>query len=107
MVVDRTRDGGRSFETCAGACPRPSAYDLVYRHALDLDAPASAWPSAHHGVRVGREDSGDNWLTLAEHLPPVHAVSFGDPLAAPEVPRIGTVLHVSDPALGIEGDAHD
>jgi len=22
------------------------------------------------------EDSGDNWLTLAEHLPPVHAVTF-------------------------------
>ncbi len=34
----RTRDGGRSFETLSKGLPQGWAYDLVYRHALDLDA---------------------------------------------------------------------
>jgi len=36
-VVTRTRDGGRTFETLSHGLPQQHAYDLVYRHALDVD----------------------------------------------------------------------
>ena len=77
VVVNRTRDGGRTFETLRQGLPQAWAYDLVYRHALDLDASGErlAFGSTTGSVWLS-EDSGDHWLTLAEHLPPVHAVAF-------------------------------
>ena len=77
VVVNRTRDGGQSFETLSQGLPQAWAYDLVYRHALDLDASGErlAFGSTTGSVWIS-EDSGDTWLTLAEHLPPVHAVAF-------------------------------
>jgi photosystem II stability/assembly factor-like uncharacterized protein len=77
VVVNRTRDGGRTFETLRRGLPQAWAYDLVYRHALDLDASGErlAFGSTTGSVWIS-EDSGDSWLTLAEHLPPVHAVCF-------------------------------
>ncbi len=77
VVVNRTRDGGRTFETLHRGLPQGWAYDLVYRHALDLDARGQrlAFGSTTGSVWIS-ENQGDDWLTLAEHLPPVHAVSF-------------------------------
>lgn len=77
VVVNRTRDGGRTFETLRKGLPQAWAYDLVYRHALDLDASGErlAFGSTTGSAWIS-EDSGDSWLTLAEHLPPVHAVAF-------------------------------
>ncbi len=37
FVVTRTRDGGHSFETLERGLPDGPAYDLVYRHGLDID----------------------------------------------------------------------
>ena len=77
VVVNRTRDGGRTFETLHRGLPQAWAYDLVYRHALDLDASGErlAFGSTTGSVWIS-ENGGDDWLTLAEHLPPVHAVLF-------------------------------
>ena len=46
-------------------------------HALDLDASGErlAFGSTTGSVWIS-ENQGDDWLTLAEHLPPVHAVVF-------------------------------
>ena len=41
LVVNRTRDGGRSFETLRTGLPRERCYDLVDRHGLVVD------PSGH------------------------------------------------------------
>ena len=78
VVVTRTRDGGRSFEVLTDGLPREHAYDLVYRHALDVDA------SGHQlafGSTTGSlwwsEDQGDSWTRLHAHLPPVYCVRFG------------------------------
>src|SRR5581483_337930 len=38
LVVATTRDGGESFEVVRDGLPDRHAYDLVYRHALDVDA---------------------------------------------------------------------
>lgn len=37
LVVNRTRDGGKSFEALSGGLPTEPGYDLVYRHGLDID----------------------------------------------------------------------
>src|SRR5438477_596081 len=38
VVVARTRDGGRSFDVLRNGLPQRYAYDLVWRHALAIDA---------------------------------------------------------------------
>ena len=37
LVVSRTRDGAKTFETLTKGLPQMHAYDVVYRHALALD----------------------------------------------------------------------
>lgn len=77
VVVTRTRDGGRSFEQLTRGLPQEHAYDLVFRHALDVDESGDrlAFGSTTGSVWTS-EDGGDSWQTVAEHLPPVYAVRF-------------------------------
>lgn len=77
LVVTRTRDGGRSFEVLRRGLPQQHAYDLVYRHGLDVDASGDrlAFGSTTGGLWLS-EDQGDNWQTLGTSLPPIHAVRF-------------------------------
>jgi photosystem II stability/assembly factor-like uncharacterized protein len=77
LVVTRTRDGGATFDVLAEGLPTVPAYDLVYRHALDVDdtgeqllmgsTTGSLWWSAN---------GGDEWQTISTGLPPVASVSF-------------------------------
>jgi hypothetical protein len=78
LVVNRTRDGGRSFETLHTGLPRQDCYDLVYRHGLAVS------PSGHRlmmGSTTGSvwasDDGGERWATVSTHLPPIFAVRFG------------------------------
>jgi photosystem II stability/assembly factor-like uncharacterized protein len=77
VVVTRTRDGGRTFEILRDGLPQQHAYDLVFRHALDVDETgrALAFGSTTGSVWVS-DDGGDSWQALAAHLPPVYAVKF-------------------------------
>ena len=36
FVVTRTRDAGKSFDILTQGLPEEPAYDIVYRHALDI-----------------------------------------------------------------------
>lgn len=78
LVVTRTRDGGRTFEALGKGLPQSHAYDLVYRHALALDAAGErlAFGSTTGGLWVS-EDQGDSWTNVSHTLPPVYAVRFG------------------------------
>jgi hypothetical protein len=77
VVVTRTRDGGRTFDVLRRGLPQEHAYDLTFRHALDVDrtgrslafgsTTGSAWVS---------DDQGDHWQCLGEHLPPIYCVRF-------------------------------
>lgn len=77
VVVSRTTDGGKSFDVLRSGLPQEHAFDLVYRHGLDVDesgrrlvmgsTTGSLWVS---------EDSGDSWSTISTHLPPVYQVLF-------------------------------
>ncbi|MEZ5289346.1 MAG: hypothetical protein R2712_32010 [Vicinamibacterales bacterium] len=77
MVVTRTRDGGRSFVALTQGLPQSHAYDLVYRHALDVDESGEClmFGSTTGSLWVS-EDGGDTWETVSSHLPPVYAVQF-------------------------------
>lgn len=77
VVVTRTRDGGKSFDILREGLPQEHAYDLVYRHSLDIDATGDilAFGSTTGSVWIS-EDQGESWQHAAGHLPPVYAVRF-------------------------------
>lgn len=78
FVVTRTRDGGKSFDVLTRGLPQSPSYDLVYRHALDVDATGDmlAVGSTTGSLWIS-EDQGDTWEHVNGHLPPIYAVRFG------------------------------
>lgn len=78
VVVTRTRDGGKSFQALRQGLPQEHAYDIVYRHALDVDGTGDrlAFGSTTGSLWVS-EDSGESWSGVNAHFPPVYAVRFG------------------------------
>ncbi|MGE0704531.1 MAG: WD40/YVTN/BNR-like repeat-containing protein [Vicinamibacterales bacterium] len=78
VVVTRTDDGGKTFKTLTKGLPQEHAYDLVYRHALDVDKTGRLLAfGSTTGSLWFSEDGGDSWTTASAHLPPVYAVRFG------------------------------
>lgn len=77
VVVTRTRDGGKAFDVLTNGLPQEHAYDIVYRHALNIDASGNrlAFGSTTGGLWVS-ENQGDDWAEIARTLPPVYAVTF-------------------------------
>jgi hypothetical protein len=77
MVVTRTSDGGRSFETFGQGLPDTHAYHLVYRHGLAIDSTGRrlAMGSTTGGLWVS-EDAGESWSCISRDLPPIHSVRF-------------------------------
>jgi photosystem II stability/assembly factor-like uncharacterized protein len=77
VVVARTRDAGKSWQVLTDGLPQSHAYDITYRHALDVDASGKrlAFGSTTGSLWV-TEDAGDSWTCVSRHLPPVYAVRF-------------------------------
>jgi hypothetical protein len=77
VVVTRTRDGGRSFDVLKSGLPQSHAYDLVFRHALDVDDTGDllAFGSTTGSLWVS-ENGGDAWQAVSSNLPPIYAVRF-------------------------------
>lgn len=77
VIVARTRDGGQHFDILRNGLPQQHAYDLTYRHGLDVDETGDR---VVFGTTTGSlwvsEDQGDSWLAVSEHLPPVYCVRF-------------------------------
>lgn len=78
LVVARTRDGGKSFQVLRKGLPQKHAYDLVYRHCLDVDRTGKrlAFGSTTGNLWLSA-NQGDSWRCLSTHLPPIHCVRFG------------------------------
>lgn len=78
LVVNRTRDGGRSFETLRRGLPQAHCYDLVYRHGLAL-APdgCTLLMGSSTGGLWSSGDGGDHWQAVSLHLPPIYALRIG------------------------------
>ena len=78
LVVTRTRDGGRSFETLRTGLPQEQCYDLVYRHGLDVAGDGqSLLMASTTGNLWASDDAGESWRPVSVHLPPVYALRFG------------------------------
>jgi hypothetical protein len=77
LVVSRTRDAGQTFDVISAGLPDHS-YDLIYRHALDVDATGRtlAMGSTTGGLWIS-SNGGERWQTISTHLPPVYAVRVG------------------------------
>jgi hypothetical protein len=77
VVVARTRDGGKTFDVLRNGLPQEGAYDLTYRHALDVDESGErlAFGSTTGSLWLS-ENGGESFTALSEHLPPVYAVRF-------------------------------
>ena len=77
VVVARTRNGGQSYDILRNGLPQEHAYDLTYRHGLDVDESGDrlAFGSTTGSLWV-TEDQGDSWMCLSEHLPPIYCVRF-------------------------------
>jgi hypothetical protein len=77
MVVTRTRDGGQSFDIVRSGLPAADAFQLVYRHGLDVD------PTGQHlamGSTTGSlwfsDDSGEHFTRFSAELPPLLCVRW-------------------------------
>ncbi len=75
LAVTRTRDGGKTWESLADGLPRRDAYDLVYRHGLDVDDTGTrlAMGSTTGSLWVS-DNAGEKWQLVNAHLPPIYAV---------------------------------
>ena len=78
FVVSRTRDGGKSFEVLSAGLPTGDAFDIVFRHALDVDETGDQLVvgSSTGGLWVS-DNGGDSWTSLSQNLPPIYCVRFG------------------------------
>ncbi len=78
VVVTRTKDGGKSFEVFTDGLPQDNAFDLVYRHSLNVD---DAGENLVFGSTTGSvwysTNGGESWSLITAHLAPVYAVHFG------------------------------
>ncbi len=79
LVVIRTRDGGQNFDILGEGLPQEAAYDLVYRHALDISSNGErlAFASTTGSLWIS-ENQGDSWQNVSNYLPPVACVKFDE-----------------------------
>lgn len=77
LVVSRTRDGGQTFDVLRNGLPQEHAYDLVFRHGLDIDAGGDqlAFGSTTGGLWT-TADGGDSWSEVTHTLPPIYCLRF-------------------------------
>jgi hypothetical protein len=77
FVVTRTRDGGESFDVLTDGLPQHDAYDLVFRHALDIDATGEQlMMGSTTGSLWWTGNGGDRWELVTANLPPINSVGF-------------------------------
>jgi photosystem II stability/assembly factor-like uncharacterized protein len=78
MSVMRTDDGGQTWQAFRSGLPQTHAYDLVYRHGLDVAADGITMVMASTTGNIWTSlDAGETWRLQSEHLPPVAVVRFG------------------------------
>lgn len=77
LVVTRTRDGGASFDLLTAGLPQEHAYDLIYRHALDVDTTGEQLiMGSTTGSLWWSGNGGDEWREVGANLPPIASVRF-------------------------------
>ena len=72
MVVTKTTDGGKSFVQLREGLPQKDAYDLVYRHCLEVSEDGGTLiMGSTTGNLWSSDDAGETWQTISNFLPPI------------------------------------
>jgi len=75
LVVQKTTDGGESWQLKTGDLPQENCWDIVYRHALALKG-ANLMFGTTTGNLYSSNDGGESWRLISSHLPPIYSVSL-------------------------------
>jgi len=77
MLVNRTRDGGASFQNLTAGLPEPPAWDIVFRHALDVGPRGQVLVlGSSTGSLWCSWDGGDSFELVSAHLPQIYSVEL-------------------------------
>ena len=75
LCVCRTENSGKTWKTLTTGLPDTLAYDIVYRHALDLSGNNLAFGTTTGNV-YHSANRGNKWRCLGNNFPPVYSVRF-------------------------------
>lgn len=75
LCVCRTDDGGKTWKTFSEGLPQASAFDITYRHALDVNGDSLAFGTTTGNLYLSN-DGGESWKALSNNLPMIHSVEF-------------------------------
>jgi len=78
LVVTRTDDGGQTYQVQRTGLPQKHCYDIVFRHALAIDATGErlAMGSSTGGLWI-TDNGGESWEAISNTLPQIYCVRFG------------------------------
>lgn len=75
VVVCRTDDGGENWTEQRTGLPQSDAYDITFRHALDVTGETVAFGTTTGNLFLS-DDGGNRWRCLGNHFPPIYSVRF-------------------------------
>lgn len=77
LVVTKTTNGGESWTELRNGLPQENCYDIVFRHALDIDESGDrlAMGSSTGGCWT-TDNGGDSWNCLSTTLPQIYCVRY-------------------------------
>ncbi len=75
LFVARTDDGGASWKTFREGLPQEDAYDVIYRHALDVSGDRLCFGTTTGNVYTS-DDRGESWRCAGNNFPPVYSARF-------------------------------
>lgn len=75
LVICRTDDGGRSWQSLRKGLPQQHCYDLVFRHGLDAQGDSLAFGTTAGNFYVS-DDRGASWRCLVNNLAVVYSVRY-------------------------------
>jgi photosystem II stability/assembly factor-like uncharacterized protein len=75
LSVTRTTDGGQTWQCFREGLPQRDAFDLIYRHGLDVDETGERLAmGSTTGSLWASDDAGESWTLVNAHLPPIYVV---------------------------------
>lgn len=75
LCVCRTEDGGKTWKDLRKGLPQENAYDIVFRHGMDIQGDTLAFGTTAGNIYVS-EDRGDSWECVAQNLAVVYSTRF-------------------------------
>lgn len=75
LCICRTEDGGKTWKDLRVGLPQSNAYDIVFRHCMDIDANTLVFGTTAGNVYVS-DDRGDSWRCITQNLAVVYSARF-------------------------------